>query len=242
MGEKKKNKTIILCEGASDLAFISLFLTNQYNFLHTMNSTFHVKAMKSEQSDNYVNEKHEVIIFAVGGKDRFNDVFEEYIHPYITGINGENGLNLITIIDADENKTANIESLKFKNIKLASNKREENEFMNQYKEKTYIINSFLKVIPENESGALEDMLIKSLATSHPYITEESCKFVDCLDKNEIEHLKKKKMISKTKVGTIFNVIDPQKTFSSLKEKFMIVDLSTENILKTFKFFADVFEV
>ena len=112
--------------------------------------------------------------------------------------------------------------------------------MNLYGDEEFSINCFLKIIPEKESGALEDLIINSLANSHPYITKESCQFVDGLDKNEVEHLKFARTIAKVKVGTIFNVIDPQRTFSSLSEKFEMIDLTSPNILNTFKILHSIF--
>ena len=128
----KKSKTVILCEGASDLAFISLYLIKKYNFVHKKETTFKVNKEKGEYCANYTNDKHEVIIFAVGGKDNFNNVYTNYIHRFIISGNNNDFLNLVIVIDADEDKYSNINSLKLNGLNLIENERVKNGLMNLY--------------------------------------------------------------------------------------------------------------
>ena len=238
---------IILCEGETDATLLGLYLEKTTSWRYNTERKPKLKMnipqtvpLSNKKSFNYIKDNEDLLICAVGGKDNFNNVYTNYIHRFIISGNNNDFLNLVIVIDADEDKYSNINSLKLNGLNLIENERVKNGLMNLYGDEEILINCFLKIIPEKESGALEDLIIKSLVDSHPYITEESCQFVDALDKNKVEHLKFARTIAKVKVGTIFNIIDPQRTFSSLSEKFEMIDLTSPNILNTFKFLHSIF--
>jgi hypothetical protein len=147
--------------------------------------------------------------------------------------------SIIVIADADEKTPDQIEkSIIFDGIKFEENKLVSNKIINNFG--TFKnINSFLRIIPRNNSGALENLILDSIKINDKTIVDESNKFVDTLPPEGKKYLKHKRMILKAKTGVVFSLIKPDSTFSELKEKFELANCNTNIIFENFRFLKEL---
>lgn len=156
--EKSKNKTntIILVEGVSDLAFLSLLLEkwDNYSFVKDIELPFSNKGMKcSKYSNDYTN----IFILSVGGIDCFNEGLN-IIEPLIKNTYTT---RLIIIMDNDQNMGKELLNKLSFDFDIKANKWIKSPIEDDYKQRREI-DMYIKLIPSNESGALETIIIKAM--------------------------------------------------------------------------------
>ncbi len=233
MNQNKKIK-IILVEGNSDIAFLNLLLIKwkkcKYIEVESDRPFAFSKGEWYESKNNYV------LICASGGVDYMNAFYRKYLKVQLE--DNQKIDSIIVIVDADDKSQQEIEnSIKFDKIKFIANQPNSFTIIDGFGERKKI-DSFLKIIPNGKSGALENVLLDSIEVDDPVIVKESKKFVDGLPLEGKKHLEHKRMLLKAKTGVVFSLLKPDKTFCELREKFKLVNYKTQNILDNFGFLND----
>lgn len=226
---------IILCEGETEATLLGLYLekTTSWRYNTERNPKLKINIpqtvpFSNQKAFNYIKDKEDLLICAVGGKDNFGGFFAEYIYPMIETANLEEAdFRIALMTDADEQEIKDIEkevleqfSPNIKNIK--NNTWKKNILLNKYQEKTNV-DFLLTVIPQEGAGALETVLLSALAErdAGTYIVEESEKFIDGLE--PVSYLSTDRLKLKSKLGVALSVFYPDKVFSQFDEQLQIVD-------------------
>jgi hypothetical protein len=233
--------SLILCEGKTDAILLGFYLTRTCGWETTKNivkgkPTF--KNMKKNQFTRwYENNGNFLLIFAVGGKNNFGNVLDEYILP-ILSYPIEDSFQKIAIIsdrDNDDAKSAlkNHEIL-FKEINISAvGKQWTNaRFLTSFKEER-IIQTLSIVIPTDKQGALEVVLLEVLCEDeyNGIIVEKCREFVDHIQPNAKKYISTDRLVLKAHLSVVFAVISPEKFFEFIGELLREVPWEKSQILK-----------
>ena len=231
---------IILCEGETDLILLGLYLERTCGWKYERKPKHPLKIPKAnsggnKKSETYSKESAELIICCVGGKDNFGDFFKTYISPLLFySDKDESDFRIALVTDADsrsvdEIKTDMLEQLSPTIHAMHNNEWTANSSLNSY-EDPINIEFLLCIIPRTGSGALETVLMNSLAEMHDgeTIVDESNQFIDNLPANV--YLPSDRLKLKAKLGVALSVIYPDKVFSQFDNQLRIVDWSSSATL------------
>ncbi|MBQ6782552.1 MAG: hypothetical protein IJP63_00920 [Acholeplasmatales bacterium] len=229
----EKISKIILVEGESDLAFLSLYLCRRYGYEYYHDIDLH-EIDKNMHSSVYSNGNDCFAIFTSGGVTKMNSAFGNIKERIFT----KDTKYFVVIIDSD-NKTKEkiISDLKFDGLELKAN-----EFTEYQNDDFDIIDfkTYVDVVPKNRSGALETVILDSIRKDEKEIVDVSCDFVEKLTTEQKKHIKKARIQLKAKTGVVFNLLNPDHTFSELQKKFMLIDMNSPVLTESFAFFDKIF--
>lgn len=206
-------KSIILCEGGTDLTLIQYFMEKANNWKYDRQ----IKIFELNQSKQLKNEENILIIGATGGCSVIPKFFSKTLKSNRnSAIDTEIFNNIIIVTDRDEVRT-------FEEVKEKISKELEANDISYQKEiendkwincscldgKKDLINFrvLLLVIPFEEKGALETFLLDAISKKDSYDKEIINKgniFVDNIDK-EKRYLNKRRYITKAKFDVYFSV-------------------------------------
>lgn len=206
-------KSIILCEGGTDLTLIQYFMEKANGWRYDKN----FKLLKLKQAKQLKNNENILIIGATGGCSEipkyFSDVLESNRYSSVLE---ETYNNIVIITDRDE--VGSFEEIKDKVLeKLNLNKIEiEEDIENNKWIKCSCLNGkmdliyfniLLLVIPFEENGALETFLLNAIAQNNSYdkeIIDKGNYFVDRIDPKK-KYLSRRRYITKAKFDVYFSV-------------------------------------
>lgn len=226
-------KRILLCEGISDLAFLSLYIERKYGFKYKEDVFFLTD--KNQHASSYSNGEAELYICSVGGKTRFKEFFSKHILNIINA--SENDVKVAIFTDNDID--FDIDLLVPSEIHFALNKWSIIKLQNDFDEPINC-QTILKVIPTSKSGALESLIIDSEKSRDYELAESVNKYVDSISsdlKKRYKIIKRKEL--KIKVSIIMSVIDPERTFSNISKRFDSLKLDNDVINENMSFLSDL---
>lgn len=240
---KTTDKVLILVEGKSDLAFLSLFLVKNYGFTYidkissialAGDNLNHFAANFNQQSSWYKNPNYFVHIFAVGGKDSFGGVWGDLVIKKIE--NSQYYKKIIIITDRDEDSDDDIRKrFEFLGIeKVEINKEQEKVILSNNGFTNYTLQLYLSCVPYREEGSLETLIENEYRKYEPILTEHVNQF---MADDEKKYLKEQRIVAKAKIGLLATMIKPDATFSDLQTKFSTIDISDELITTAFEYLS-----
>lgn len=206
-------KSIILCEGGTDLTLIQYFMEKANNWRYDKQ----VKLFKLKQAKQLKNNENILIIGATGGCSEipkyFSDVLESNRY---SSTPEETYTNIVIITDRDEVgsfdeiKDKILEKLNLNGIEIEKD-IENNSWIkcNCLDGKMDLINFkiLLLVIPFEENGALETFLLNAISKNDDYdkeIINKGNRFVDEID-SEKRYLNRRRYVTKAKFDVYFSV-------------------------------------
>lgn len=231
---------IILCEGETDAVLLGLYLEKICGWVYEKKPKLQIKIPKTnpagnEKAETYTKGTEELIICAVGGKDNFGRFYNKYIQKIIyLSQNKETDFRIALMTDADKRTYTEIETDILSQLSPHISNVENNKWISNVVENSFqtlaSIDFLLTIIPEDGQGALETVLMDSLAemTNGYGIVENSKSFIDSLPDNE--YLTADRLKLKAKLGVSLSVFYPDKVFSQFDEQLRIVDWSQSHTL------------
>lgn len=215
-------KSIIICEGGTDLALIQYFMEKVNNWEYKDNKK-EIKSFKNVK--NFVKDSNKLSIASCGGCGDIPKQFEAVIERNtFSASDDEKFDNIIIISDKDELQTVSHFENKLKDILSKNNIKIEfidinnNRWINlkclNGKQQQINFRILLLIIPFEETGALETFLLNSIAKNNPYdkkIIDQSNRFVDSVDK-ENRYLNKRRYKTKAKFDVYFSIRTPLEQF------------------------------
>ena len=224
--------TLIFVEGISDLAFLSLLLINLKNYRYEKD-LLQNSLKNGEKCSQYIKDNNRIIIFSVGGIGKFSNGY----NTMLPMIKQESTKRVIFIADNDfGDETKTIDKI---NIDIVNkpNTWYEATIKDDYGDNKNI-EVFVKIVPKDEIGSLESLLINAVEEQEPEIVNSSIHYIDNLDEKESKYIKKERMKRKAKTGVIFTLLSPDKTFDELQKKFELINLDCETIKNNYDFLIE----
>ena len=233
-------RRIILCDGETDATLIGLYLEkiSDWTYANPKNKIINIPkntAGGNKSATHYSNGNENLVICSVGGKDNFGQFFTKYVYPMIKTVNKEENLYRIALItDADDRNISDIEADISEQLSCCIQSVSNNIWCSNLFEGDFddniSVDFLLCVIPKEGSGALETVLLDSLAESQEgkSIVDSSVEFVDNMP--YYSYIPTDRLKLKAKLGVALSIIYPDKVFSQFDKQLQIVDWSKSTTL------------
>lgn len=228
---------LILCEGKSDAILLSYYLEKTCNWFHKdkfRKKNIKVSETKGESSFWYSRENEDLLICGVGGKNNFESFFKEKIYPMI--IDSDEFTRIAIVVDHDNSDIQSITD-SFKSFlqplftEIKNNEWVRGFYKNSFKENK-TIDFLLIIIPAEKEGALETLLLDSIAENEydKEIVKQCIGFVDTVQPIANNYLNKKRLIKKAYLGVVWAIQYPQKIFSFIDQQIRSVKWEESKVL------------
>lgn len=237
-------KSLILCEGKTDAILISYLLCKQWgwSWISPKNKRFKnyqidVSEINNESAEWYIKDNNELLICGVGGNANFSNFFEDKISSIQVNYNEEDIFkNIICVIDKDNLEVVDIERKFCSSFSIISIMKNNSWEKNTYKlngfENDVSINALLLIIPNESEGALETILLDSIAENSydKVIVDDVEDFVNLNRNKYSKYLYNNRLLMKSKLGAVFAIMSPQKVFTFIDEIIRSVDWEKSTLL------------
>ena len=232
---------IILCEGETDLILISYYLEKTKGWIYTDNPKG-LKLNFTEQDNkaacNYRNDgDDELLICAVGGKDNFGNFFNENLsEPIMRSNAGETDYKIALVTDRDDITIQNVELSISEQLSPIVNNIENNVWKTSQIDADLgakvTIEFLLLVIPKENTGALETVLMEALSNDKydANIIQKCGQFVTDIKSDAERYIHENRLQLKAHLGVVFSIFNPEKTFSLFKERLVSVKWEDSPVL------------
>lgn len=214
-------KSVIICEGGSDLALIQYFMEKTNNWAYT-NSNKEIRYFKNVK--NFKKEDRMLTVASAGGCSKILKCFEGVIEKNRYSTSEEEMFNNIIIIsDRDEINTVEDFESKIKDIlndivEIDDIDINNDEWINisclNGRQIEINFNILLLIIPFEETGAIETFLLNAISKKDFYdkdMIDEINTFVENIDSEE-RYLRKRRHKTKAKFDVYFSIRTPLEQF------------------------------
>ncbi len=208
---------LVLVEGVSDVQLISYYLQNVYGWKHENDNTLKMKPLDEYEHIESLSENgKQLILCGVGGNGKFAYFVER--HRVNDMIVEKDISSLMVVTDRDEASDANVRRVindALDKVSVNVNQWKDNVIKDSFGQ-TKNIDTYLLIIPANEKGALERVIINALNDIPEEIAliQEVIQFIDFLKGALLPELNKTSKANKATVGTFFSVRDPKNAMRS----------------------------
>ena len=208
---------LVLVEGVSDVQLISYYLQKIYGWKHERENVLGIEPLdEHEHIESLSKGENQVILCGVGGNGKFAHFVERHRINHM--IVEKEIASLMVVTDRDEASDARIGnriSDSLKPIAVESNRWIENSIRDSFGQAKSIC-TYLLIIPTNEKGALERVIIDALndIPEETALMQEVEQFVDELKAGLVPDLIQPNNANKATVGTFFSVRNPKMAMRS----------------------------
>nr|WP_027870138.1 DUF3226 domain-containing protein [[Eubacterium] cellulosolvens] len=228
---------LILCEGETDAILLSYFLGKVagWKFCRKPPANVAIKPDAFEESANwYEKGEDRLLICAVGGKDNVGSFFEKKIQRPVVDAGAFSRIALV--LDRDESEIQSIEAHASSVCKPVINTMRNNEWVQNVYIDAYgteqMIEGLLVVIPTEHEGALETLMLDSIAED-PYnsvIVDKAGAFVADMKTVASKYLGSRRNAIKVHLGVTWAVQYPEKVFKLINEQILSVKWEESEVL------------
>jgi hypothetical protein len=219
-------KSLIICEGATDLVLVQYFMETVNNWTYS-NVRYDLHGF--QLSKGFIKGGSELVIGECGGCGRINSCFRKALDTaYYSTHNDEAYDNIVIICDRDEaNTVENFEKSIIESIAEIADTYPSSAENNTWMQ-CAIINQrnvaipfrvLLLIIPFEKTGALETFLLDAVSEKDEYdkhIIEKGNAFVDTIDHEE-RYLKHRRHKTKAKFDVYFSIRTPYEQFGQRQD-------------------------
>ena len=204
---------LILVEGVSDVQLISYYLQNVYGWKHERENMLGIEPLdEHEHIESLSKNGNQVVLCGVGGNGKFAHFVEQHRINYMVVEKDISSLLVVTDRDeATDEKIKNQINDALEQIFVESNRWKENAIQDSFGQAKSIY-TYLLIIPGNEKGALERVIIDALndIPEETALMGEVEQFIDDLKAGLLPDLNQINNANKATVGTFFSVRYPKK--------------------------------
>ncbi len=237
-------RSIIICEGGTDLALIQYFM-EKVNEWHYDNNIKKIREFNS--CKNFKKGENELIIAETGGCTKIANCFDKVFESNtISSTDDEFYNNVVIICDRDELSTVDKFKEKLCRVLLSHSVRYDGNIIDNKwiscdvknaRGQELITKFLLLAIPFEETGALETFLLQAISKSDDYdaiIIEKGNNFVDNIDEQK-KYLNHRRYITKAKFDVFFSIRTSLEQFTQRREILKNVPWEQyENVQESFK--------
>ncbi len=230
---------VIICEGKTDSFIINQYMTlNGFSYLKKKPKKVTGFTLMDNQDVDYFEDKENDIlaIWNIAGCGNLKYAINEI--KKLLEVEEEIGA-LAIVLDKDSNEITELEndiSDYFENkVKLQNNNWSSYSYENSFSQKL-TMKTLLTVIPSNQDGALETIMLEALMNSGEEVKklgEKVEEFINNLKKEKNIYLLKERNVVKSKLGCTINIIDPERTFKDIIPTFYGIPWSTYPIIQNY---------
>ena len=219
---------LVLVEGVSDVQLISYYLQNVYGWKHERGNILEIEPLdEHEHIESLSKNGNQVVLCGVGGNGKFAHFVEQHRINYV--VVEQEISSLMVVTDRDEASDAKIKNQindALEQISVESNRWKENAIQDSFGQAKSIY-TYLLIIPANEKGALERVIIDALKdiSEETALIQEVELFIDGLKEGPVPDLNQINNANKATVGTFFSVRYPKKAMRSFGVFISKVDWS-----------------
>ena len=204
---------LVLVEGVSDVQLISYYLQNVYGWKHERENMLGIEPLdEHEHIESLSKNGNQVVLCGVGGNGKFAHFVEQHRINYMVVEKDISSFLVVTDRDeATDEKIKNQINDALEQIFVESNRWKENAIQDSFGQAKSIY-TYLLIIPGNEKGALERVIIDALndIPEETALMGEVEQFIDDLKVGRVPDLNKINNANKATVGTFFSVRYPKK--------------------------------
>ena len=219
---------LILVEGVSDVQLISYYLQNVYGWKHERENILGIEPLdEHEHIESLSKNGNQVVLCGVGGNGKFAHFVEQHRINYIVVEKEISSLVVVTDRDgASDVKIKNQINAALDQISVESDCWKENAILDSFGQAKSIY-TYLLIIPANEKGALERVIIDALndIPEETALMGEVEQFIDALKVGLVPDLNQINNANKATVGTFFSVRYPKKALRSFAVFISKIDWS-----------------
>ena len=208
---------LVLVEGVSDVQLISYYLQNVYGWKHERENILGIEPLdEHEHIESLSKNGNQVVLCGVGGNGKFAHFVEQHRINHM--VVEQEISSLMVVTDRDETSDAKIKNQindALEQISVESNRWKENDIQDSFGQAKSIY-TYLLIIPANEKGALERVIIDALndIPEETALIQEVEQFIDALKAGLVPDLNQINNANKATVGTFFSVRYPKKAMRS----------------------------
>lgn len=224
---------LVLVEGVSDVQLISYYLQNVYGWKHERENILGIEPLdEHEHIESLSKNGNQVVLCGVGGNGKFAHFVEAHRINYI--IVEKEISSLVVVTDRDEASDAKIKNQindALEQISVENNRWKESAIQDSFGQAKSIY-TYLLIIPANEKGALERVIIDVLndIPEETALMGEVEQFIDALKAGLVPDLNQINNANKATVGTFFSVRYPKKAMRSFGVFISKIDWSKSTSL------------
>ncbi len=228
---------VILCEGKTDALLLSYYLGKVSGWKHTNPPDgLAIKARaNNENVDWYKKGSEYLMICAVGGKDNFARFFARDLKKAMMVSGAFSRIAVVT--DRDDREIDNITRSVMGTFSPFLNSVKNREWhTNHYVDGFGIeqsIESMLLVIPKDQQGALETVMLTAIAED-PYdrnIVERCVEFVSDMRPIADRYISSDRLQLKANLSTVWAIQSPEKAFNFINEQINAVQWERYDTLR-----------
>ena len=225
---------LVLVEGVSDVQLISYYLQNVYDWKHEKDNVLGIAPLdKHEHIESLSKNGNQLILCGVGGNGKFAHFVEQ--HRVNDMIIEKDISSLMVVTDRDEASDSNVTRVinnSLNKISVKAGQWKDNVIEDSFGQ-TKNISTYLLIIPVNEKGALERVIINALndIPEETDLIQEVVHFIDSLKVELAPELNQTNKANKATVGTFFSVRDPKNAMRSFGIFISKIDWSKSESLK-----------
>ncbi len=228
---------LMLVEGVSDVLLISYYLQNVYGWRHEAGNDLGITPFDDyEHIESLSKNENQLVLCGVGGNGKFTHFIEQ--HRVNEMIVERDISSLLVVTDRDETSVGGIVRRindAFEGINIRAGEWRTNSVTDSFGQPKYI-DTYLLIIPENEKGALEKVIIDTLKDipEETNLIQEVVRFIETLKPELVPALKKISSANKATVGTFFSVRNPKNAMRSFGVYISQIDWAkSESLRKLF---------
>ena len=225
---------LMLVEGVSDVLLISYYLQNVYGWKYQNTNILGIAPLdKHEHVESLSKNENQLILCGVGGNGKFGHFIER--HHVNDMLILQDISSLMVVTDRDKESVPRIgrriDSF-FENISFRASQWIQNRVEDSFGQPKSI-NTYLLIIPENEKGALERVVINALKDMQEEadLIKEVIQFIESLKVELVPELIQMNKADKATVVTFFSVRDPQHAMRSFGSFISKIDWSKSESLQ-----------
>lgn len=225
---------LVLVEGVSDVQLISYYLQNVYGWKHERDNMLRIEPLDEyEHIESLSKNGNQLILCGVGGNGKFAHFVEQ--HRINDMIVEKDISSLIVVTDRDEASDANVRRVinnSLEKISVNVGQWKDNTIEDSFGQ-TKHIDTYLLIIPANEKGALERVIIDALndIPKETDLIQEVLQFIDTLKVELVPELNQTNKANKATVGTFFSVRNPKNAMRSFGVFISKIDWSKSKSLE-----------
>ena len=225
---------LVLVEGVSDVQLISYYLQNVYGWKHERENILGIEPLdEHEHIESLSKNGNQLVLCGVGGNGKFAYFVEQHRVNHM--LVEEDISSLLVVADRDEASEVKIRNQindALEQISAESNRWKNNAIQDSFGQ-AKSIDTYLLIIPADEKGALERVIIDALndIPEETALMGEVEQFIDALKAELVPELSQTNKANKATVGTFFSVRYPKDAMRKFGVVVSKIDWSKSTSLK-----------